>query len=117
MISFIRSVFYFIYFSFKKRKLDILFYYPHHFNRGENGENLFLEHLYNSCKKNNLSFLVFEEPDIWSKKVRNKTAIPFYFIYFIIIFLRKLRVSDFYIGKILSKTILRGLIFKNCIVP
>ena len=116
MIKFIASFFYFFRYLFVTNNVDVLFYYPKHFNRGENGENLFFKPLYASCKSNNISYLIFEEPDRKSDKVRNKEATPFDFIYFLIILLRKLGFSEQKIGKILSFTFLRGIKFKNYIV-
>jgi hypothetical protein len=66
---------------------------------------------------------VFEEPDFKTDKPRNNQAIPFDFIYLIIIILRKLFKSEMNIvvkgkkiGRFLSKTFLRGIKFKNYIV-
>ena len=116
MIKFIASFFYFFRYLFVTKKVDILFYYPQHFNRGKNGENLFFKPLYESCKSNNISYLIFEEPDRKSDKIRNKEVIPFDFIYFLIIILRKIGFTEQKIGKILSFTFLRGIKFKNYIV-
>ena len=108
MIQFITSFFYFFRYLFITKKVDVLFYYPQHFNRGENGENLFFKPLYESCKSNNISYLIFEEPDKKSDKDRNKEAVPFDFIYFLIVLLRRVRFTEQKIGKILSFTFLRG---------
>ena len=116
MGSFFSSFFYFLLLIFKRKQVDVVFYYPQHFNRGKDSNNIFFNHLYSCCKKNNLSFLVFEEPDKESSKTRSKDSIPFDFIYYIIIFLRKFKISDQLIGKILSRTILRTLSFRNYIV-
>ena len=116
MIKFITSFFYFFRYLFKTNNVDVLFYYPKHFNRGVNGENLFFRSLYESCLSNNISYLIFEEPDIKSDKIRNKEAVPFDFIYFLIILFRKLGFSEQKIGKILSFSFLRGIKFKNYIV-
>jgi len=116
MIKFITSFFCFSRYLFLTKKVDVLFYYPKHFNRGENGENLFLKPLYESCKSNNIRYLIFEEPDRKSDKARNKEAVPFDFIYFLIILLRKIGFTEQKIGKFLSFTFLRGIKFKNYIV-
>lgn len=116
MKYFLRSMFFFIALFFKKREVDVIFYYSQHFNRGEESKNMFFDYLYSSCSRNNISYLVIEEPDFSSSKLRNEDAISFDFVYLIIIFLRKLKMSDNTIGKILSKTILRGLKFNNYIV-
>lgn len=116
MIKFITSFFYFSRYLFLKKKVDVLFYYPKHFNRGENNENLFLEPLYKSCQLNNISYLIFEEPDRNSDKARNREAVHFDFIYFLIILLRKTGFTEQKIGKFLSFTFLSGITFKNYIV-
>ena len=116
MKYFLNSVFFFISLFFRRKVFDVVFYYPQHFNRGKNAENMFFNHLYNSCENNNLSYLVFEEPDLSSSKSRNKDAIPFDFAYFIIVFLRKFIKSEKMIGRILLNTIFRRLDFKNYIV-
>ena len=116
MIKFITSFFYFLQYLFITKKVDVLFYYPKHFNRGKDGENLFFKPLYESCKSNNIRYLVFEEPDRKSDNIRNKEAVPFDFIYFLIILLRKTGFTEQKIGKFLSFTFLRGVKFKNYIV-
>ena len=117
MRHFFSSLIFFIKIIFRKQSVDVLFYYPHHFNRGDNSENMYFQHLYKSCIKNNLSYLIFEEPDFKNSNYkRSKLSTPFDFIYLIIILLRKLNLSDKNIGKILSVTFLRGLTFKNYIV-
>ena len=44
--TFIYSVFYFVKQAFIKKHYQIIFYAPHHFNRGKNAENLFFKELY-----------------------------------------------------------------------
>tara|TARA_B110000908_G_scaffold22494_1_gene25484 strand:- start:1710 stop:2798 length:1089 start_codon:yes stop_codon:yes gene_type:complete len=107
---------------FRKRKVDVIFYYPHHFNRGDNGENLYFVNMINSCKKNNISYLVFEEPDYTSTIKRNSNNISFDFIFLIIILLRKLYrkderdiIKDHKIGSILNSLFFRMLYFNNVI--
>lgn len=116
MIKFLQSFFYFSKLVFFKKEVDVVFYYPQHFNRGVKGENLFFEPLYKACKNNDISYLIFEEVDSISDKPRNKNTIPFDFVFFLITVLRKLKQTEFSIGKILSKTFLRGLKFNNYIV-
>ena len=102
MKSFFHSFFYFSKLLFIQNKVDVVFYYPQHFNRGASGENLYFEPLYQACDNNNLSYLVFEEIDFKSDKPRNKNTIPFDFIFYIIFFFRKLYLTDISIGKFLS---------------
>ena len=105
-----------------KRKYDVVFYYPQHFNRGKNNENSFFKHLFLSCDSNNISYIVFEEPDFTIKSTRNSKAIPFDFIYLVVILLRKLfssemntQVKDQKIGSFIAKIFFRQLHFKNYI--
>ena len=105
-----------------KRKYDVVFYYPQHFNRNENNENHFFKHLLLSCDKNNISYVVFEEPDFSIKSIRNSKATPFDFIYLIVIFLRKLfssemttQLIDQKIGGFIAKVFFRQFHFKNYI--
>ena len=119
---FFYSFFYFIKLAFKKKHYCVVFYAPHHFNRGVNAENIFFKDLFNSCKMHDLSFLYLEEPDIYSNQKRSKTAIPFDFIYYLIIFLRKFMKSDTSyidndkrIGGFLKKIFLKNITFNNYI--
>lgn len=116
MIKFLHSFCYFLKHLFIQKKVDVLFYYPHHFNRGENAENLFLKPFYKSCKSHNKSFLIFEEPDRDSDKNRSNKVIPFDFVYYIIIVLRKFKLSEKNIGKVLQKSFLRKIQYNNLIV-
>lgn len=110
---------------FKKNQFyDVIFYYPIHFNRGEKGENIFFEPFYEICKKNNLKYLIIEEPVLFSKTKysRNKNATPFDVILFFILILRKVlplkkfdsfQKREQYIGKILKKIFFRNIEFNN----
>ena len=118
----IKSMFFFLSGILIKRKYDVVFYYPQHFNRNENNENHFFKHLLLSCDKNNISYVVFEEPDFSIKSIRNSKATPFDFIYLIVIFLRKLfssemttQLIDQKIGGFIAKVFFRQFHFKNYI--
>ena len=117
-----RSLFFFLSGIIKKREYDVVFYYPQHFNRGVTNENQFFKHLLLSCDQNNISYIVFEEPDFLIKSNRNSKAIPFDFIYFVIILLRKLyssetsiQLKDQRIGRFISKIFFRRFCFKQYI--
>ena len=105
---------------FKKRRYDVIFYYPQHFNRSKEGKNDLFEPYYNACINNNLSYIIFEEP--YPDAKRNQAAIPFDFVFFIIILVRKLFCDkniiqkDRRIGVLLSYTIFRNIKFNNFIV-
>ena len=116
MIYFFKSFIFFITSIFFRRKVDIVFYYPHHFNRDKSSQNIYFNHLYKCCKEVNKSFLIFEEPDRFSKIGRNSKTIPFDFIYYLIIFLRKFIKSDQYIGKLLCKSFFAKIYFDNVII-
>ena len=118
----IKSMFFFLSGILIKRKYDVVFYYPQHFNRNENNENHFFKHLLLSCDKNNISYIVFEEPDFSIKSSRSFKATPFDFIYLVIILLRKLfssemttQIKDQKIGSFIAKVFFRNLHFKNYI--
>ena len=85
----IQSLFFFLSGLIKKRRYDVVFYYPQHFNRGEYNENQFFKQLLLSCDNNNISYIVFEEPDFTIRSQRNNKVVPFDFLYLLIIFLRK----------------------------
>jgi hypothetical protein len=118
----LQSCWFFICSIFIKREYDVVFYYPQHFNRGSQDENSYFMHLINACKEDGISYSIFEEPDFSSCSNRNKNAIPFDFIFLLIIFLRKMfnseiddRVKDIKIGRFLSKTFFRNITFNNVI--
>ena len=115
MIKLIQSFFYFFRYLFFINNVDVLFYAPQHFNRSNNN-NLFFEPLIQACKKNNIKYIFFEEPVFSSSSCRNNFAIPFDFIFYIILILRRLSLTDRLIGKILRHTFLKNLKFKNYIV-
>ena len=72
----------------------MLFYYPQHFNRGLNNENLLFQTLYKSCDKILNLMLVFEEPDRKCSQKRNNDTIPFDFLFYQIIFLERLNFQN-----------------------
>lgn len=122
MSALFRSFIYFMGSILFSRKYDVIFYYPQHFNRGKGQENHYFRSLIKSCEKYNLTYLLFEEPDSFSMSTRNKFAIPFDFIFYLILILRRLFNSevslifkDNKIGIFLSKTFLRGIKFNNVI--
>ncbi len=123
--QFTRSLLYFVSNIFKKRSYDIVFYYPAHFNRGENGKNEFFEPLYEICRKNGLNFVIFEEPDYKTKHIRNPDTVPFDFPFFIVTLLRKIvplqrfdsfQYRDIYLAKLLKPFLFRKFYFKHYIV-
>ncbi|MBC8266067.1 MAG: hypothetical protein H8E84_03785 [Flavobacteriales bacterium] len=119
---FINSFFFFVRNVFIKNTYQIIFYAPSHFNRTEGAENPFFNGLLEICNDCNISYLYFEEPDIYTNQKRSSSAIPFDFIYYLIIFLRKFMGSemsfvekDKKIGRFLKKIFFRKLSFENYI--
>jgi len=119
---FLCSFFYFIKLAFIKKHYSIIFYAPHHFNRGKNSENIFFKNLLDSCKTHNISFLFLEEPDVYSNQKRSNIAVPFDFIYYLIVFLRKFMNSDVSyidndkkIGAFIRKIFFKNITFDNYI--
>lgn len=118
----------FLFFSlsvFKKRKYDVVFYYPAHFNRGENTNNSFFDPFYEICKNNNISYLVIEEPELYKKTKRNVDAVPFDFMLIIILILRKVislnkfdsfQEREWFISGLLKPIFFRNFTFDNYIV-
>lgn len=116
MIKFFSSLFYFFKLIFVKKEVDVLFYYPQHFNRGVDNENILFQTLYKSCDINSKSYVVFEEPDRKCSQKRNNNTIPFDFLFYQIIFFRKIGFSEQRIGEIFSNLFFRRFSCKNIIV-
>lgn len=121
----IKSMLYFAFRMFSQQRLDVVFYYPQHFNKSKEGDIPFFKPLIESCKSNGLSYLLLEEPDANVSTPRNSQAVPFDFPWLLILVLRKLlplfvkqkaQEREQQIGRILKKTILRSLHFNNYIV-
>ena len=124
VICFIRSFFFFIR-LFKPKNVDVVFYYPQHFNKSKSGNIPLFNHLIASCEIHGVSYCLFEEPDFQVKSPRNKNAVPFDFVWFLILVLRKLSFNkkdetfnrqEQRIGAILKSTIFRKFNFTNYIV-
>ena len=84
---------YFLKLIFIGKSYDVVFVSSSFFNRGEGGENTLLKPMIESCIKNNLSYLIFEDTDvkgIYKNFSRNSQAIKFDFITIIQIILRKI---------------------------
>ena len=87
------SMHYFLKLIFIGKSYDVVFVSSSFFNRGEGGENTLLKPMIESCIKNNLSYLIFEDTDvkgIYKNFSRNSQAIKFDFITIIQIILRKI---------------------------
>jgi hypothetical protein len=122
VLCFFQSLFFFTKTLFVKRSYQVIFYYPQHFNRGEENKNLYFKHLLSTCDSNNISYIIFEEPDFYTNKQRNNSSIPFDFIFFLIVLMRKFFSSEMddiskhhKIGHFFSRVILYNLEFRNVI--
>jgi len=124
LIFFLKSFIILLKFWKKHKDLDIIFYYPSHFNRGTPPSNRYFEPMYRACINSGLSYLIIEEPSSKFSK-RDLNALPFDNLFYLVILLRKLfpqilfdsfESREWFIGRLFKKTILRGLRFKNCIV-
>ncbi|WP_457594112.1 hypothetical protein [Hydrogenimonas sp.] len=127
MLYFLKSFVFFISNLFVKRKYDIIFYYPIHFNRGKNGENPFLAPLFSLCKHHGLRYLIIEEPVLFSKTSykRNSEAVPFDFVLLVILALRKaippgrfatFQEKEWLIAKVLKPMFFARFRFNNYVV-
>lgn len=121
-----KKIFYFLYsflsslrFIFgKTAHYSIIFYSPIHFNRTKNKQNIYFKPLFDLCNHHNISYLYFEEPHYSSTHTRSPKSVPFDFLYYLLILLRKFMNSemsiidkDQKIGRFFKKTFLRNLEF------
>ena len=119
------SMFYFLKLIFSSKKYDVVFVSSAFFNRGKDGENLLLKPMVECCKKNNLSYMVFEDTDIkgaYDNFSRDKNSIPFDLITFFQIILRKIfylknnkpiSKDQIYLQELKISKILKNLFFKK----
>lgn len=118
-LSFFRS-FKLIYYLNSKNKTDILFYYPQYLSH-QSGLPKCIVPLIKSIKKNNLSYIVIEEPNLYQRKPRTKKADSFDFLWILVIILRKFYKGNDYskidvkIGILLSKILCVNRDIKNVI--
>ena len=56
------------------RKPRVLFYYPQHFNRTDQGTNPFFDKLLETCDRHGVAYRLYEEPDRATDKPRNTKA-------------------------------------------
>ena len=81
VFHFFQSFFYFYIHSIFNKKIDVLFYYPTHFNLS-NKEVRSIQVMIDVCKEKKISFLLLEEPNYNSESLRNLNAIKFDFFLF-----------------------------------
>lgn len=80
---------------------NLLFYYPQHFNRSNEGTNPFFDKLLEICDRNHISYDLIEEPDRETDKPRNSLAKKGDAFFWTVIIIRKIlskifRSKDFY---------------------
>ncbi|MGK0255269.1 MAG: hypothetical protein ACI9OE_002796 [Mariniflexile sp.] len=125
LITIIKSATFFIKNFFIIKSYDIVFYYPAHFNRGKAEKNQFFETFYKICKDNKLTYIVFEEPDYSKGIKKNLNNVPFDFIFWLIIILRKIvplklfktfQHREWFIAKLIKPFFFRLFKFNNFVV-
>lgn len=74
----------------KRKELDVVFYFPQHFNRGIGSTNPYFDLMFKVCDENNFSYVIIEEPAKLSGKRSNSNAIKFHLGLMFILTLRKI---------------------------
>ena len=118
------SMNYFLKLMFFKKNFDVVFVSSTSFNRGENGENVLFKPMIECCKKNNLSYVIFEDTYFKShidfKLTEN--SISFDFILIIQIILKKIynliykqpiSLDETYFQDLKVSKILKNLFFRR----
>lgn len=86
------SMNYFLKLIFFTKEYDEVFVSSVYFNRGHNGKNVLLKPMIESCKKNNLNFIVFKDADLkgeYKNFPRSSDSIPFNFMSLFQVIFRK----------------------------
>ena len=127
-----KSMFFFLKAFFIKQKYDVVFVYLNHFNRGNDSKNSFLAPMIETCQRNKIRYIIFEDTDLkgaYGQYPRNREAVPFDFITLLRILFRKVygkkhlmknKNDQYFIrertfSKILNKTLFRNFDFNVCI--
>ena len=122
--SLLASMRYFLKLIFIGKEYDVVFVSSTAFNRGKNGENFLFKPMIECCKKNGLSYIVFEDTSFRSfvDHKMNKKSIPFDFISIVQIIFRKiyhLRYKEFstsdqvYFRELKISKIIKKIFFKK----
>ena len=114
--SLITSFSFFSSLIFRKKNVQVIFIYLNHFNRRK-GLNPFLEEMVSSCIHNKIDYLLIEDTDLKGayNQPRDPRSIRLDFITFLIIVLKKVKLSDKVIYKFLHNVFFRNLDFSLCI--
>ena len=73
-----------------KKRVDVVFYYPQHFNRSKDGTNPYFDPLINVCNENEIRYVVIEEPASGIDKPHNPKTIRGDALLLTILIVRKL---------------------------
>lgn len=72
------------------KKLDVLLYYPQHFNRSIKGTNPYFDPIVEICKENGLRYLILEEPDAGTFNPRDPQCVKADVFFYVVTIIRKL---------------------------
>jgi len=95
---------------------NLLFYYPQHFNRSEEGTNPFFDKLLEICDRNNICYDLMEEPDRETNKPRNSSAKKGDIFFWTVTVIRKIlsktfSSKDFYVREKVTARLLNLITF------
>ena len=72
------------------KKMDVILYYPQHFNRSTKGTNPYFDSIVEVCKENGVKYLIMEEPDSETSNPRNYQCMKADVFFWIVAIMRKL---------------------------
>lgn len=72
------------------KKMDVVLYYPQHFNRSTKGTNPYFEPIVEICKENGLRYLILEEPDGGTSNPRDPQCVKADVFFYVVTIIRKL---------------------------
>ena len=89
---FFSSMHYFLKLIFIPKDYDVVFVSSETFNRGKGGENFLFKPMIEFCKKNNLNYIIFEDPYFksYTDYTKNEESISLDFILIAQIILKKI---------------------------
>ena len=58
-----------------KKRVEVIFYYPQHFNRSKDGTNPYFDPLMKVCNENGIRYVVIEEPAGGTDKPHNSKTL------------------------------------------
>lgn len=122
--SMFRSMKYFLKLYFVPQKYDVVFIYPDNYNRGKDKTNSFLKPLIESCKNNNISYIVYESTELRRKIAhinRDPKSIPLDFMLLVRVLIRRITVLfykikkkyDAHIVEVIVTDYINKIFFKN----